>query len=343
MPPLHRPQRTAELFAARFGPQPVSTQQALESGLTRAALDAAVQRGLLTRPRRGVLALPPPGPTAERSGLLAASAQDGAQVVAALSAARQVVGAGCVVTDDAAALLHGLPRPRARFPEEICFATDGAAFIGPGVRIRTTPIPPEHRTVVDGIPVTTLERTAIDLARGCSLPSALIPLDACARRIIAATTGAEGNSLRCHVHEPSMRSHARDTLHRALRECFGWAGTVVVRQAIDLVEPASESPTESRSRGWFLVAGIRGLRYGVPIAVGGGTYWADFCSPEHRVIGEADGWSKYGGTPEEHRRTLTAERERQTRIETEGWRFARWTSIESERTVVTRMRNALAR
>ena len=107
------------------------------------------------------------------------------------------------------------------------------------------------------------------------------------------------------------------------------------------LDPRSESPLESRSRGWFIRAGIRSLDIGVRIEAQGSTYWADFCSRTHRVIGEADGWSKYGATADDIADALRAERRRQLDLERDGWRFVRWTSDDSEAAVTARMREAL--
>ena len=123
--------------------------------------------------------------------------------------------------------------------------------------------------------------------------------------------------------------------------CRGWPGVVAVRDALRHVDPASESPFESRSRGWFLEAGIRSLEIGAPIRVGATTYWADFCDRERGVIGEADGWEKYGATAEEVQRTLRAERVRQDRLVADGWTVIRWSGADSRWDVVTRMRAAL--
>ena len=96
-----------------------------------------------------------------------------------------------------------------------------------------------------------------------------------------------------------------------------------------------------RSRGWFLAAGITSLEVGVPISVGRRTYWADFCDETRKVIGEADGWIKYGDDLESIKRTIRAEKVRQSDLEGDGWRFVRWMSDEPRGDVVARMTAAL--
>ena len=59
------------------------------------------------------------------------------------------------------------------------------------------------------------------------------------------------------------------------------------------------------------------------------------------MIGEADGWIKYGDDLESFRRTLSAEKVRQSDLEGDGWRFLRWMSDDPRRDVVSRMHAAL--
>ena len=73
--------------------------------------------------------------------------------------------------------------------------------------------------------------------------------------------------------------------------------------------------------------------FGVPLPVlqqqifgaDGIRYRVDFCWPEFKVIGEADGLEKYGDTPAEVRRAKKRERDRQRALEAAGWIVIRWT------------------
>ncbi len=247
-----------------------------------------------------------------------------------------------LASHDSAAVVHGSPRPSVGPPPVVSLIVPGGVdFAGPGLRVRGSGVPAHQRTKVQGIPVTTLARTAVDLARGRRLSSALIPLDGAARLLVAAAAGAAGNDLRRAVRQRDSRQRALAELELALRECFGWPGTVAVRDALLHTDPAAESPLESRSRGWFLEAGLGPLDPGSPIACGGTTYWADFCHPARRVIGEADGWAKYGESLDDARSALERERARQRALETAGWRVVRWSSSDSRRTVVARMSTAI--
>lgn len=332
MPAIHRPSLTRDRFLHRFGHEPVRYGAALERGFSRGELDAAVRRGLLIRPRRGLLAVPVTDTndgSRERHLALLASTLTGSEV-------------DLVVAGESAAIVHGIATPGVVDPSSVTVVTTS----GSGRRVRderrrTAPLPESEHVEVDGLPCTSIARTAVDLARAQRLPSALIPLDSASRLLISQETGATGNRLRQLVREPEPRRMASQRLEQALRSCFGWAGTVAVRSALPFVDPCSESPLESRNRGWFLEAGLGPLNPGTPIRCVGSIYWADFCDPERRVIGEADGWSKYGSTDEEVRRALQQERERSDALQADGWRLVRWTSSHGRAAVVGRMTTAL--
>ncbi len=260
----------------------------------------------------------------------------------AVRAALTAVGPGAFATYDSAALVVDCPRPATSPPGFVSLCIPGARdYTGPGLVVRGSPIGDRFVTVVDGIPTTDLRRTAIDLARSRSLWSALIPLDAAMRAMVGRQSGAEGNDLRQVVRDPAQAHAARAELEYALGAITGWQGVVAARRALRYASPAAESPTESRSRGWFLAAGITTLEVGVPIAVGRRTYWADFCDEKRKVIGEADGWIKYGDDLESIKRSISAEKVRQSDLESEGWRFVRWMSDDPRRDVVARMTAAL--
>ena len=332
MPPLHRPQLTRDCFAALFGDRAVAYAEARAAGFSRAALDAAVGRGMLVRPRRGLISVPP----------VAAGPHLRANHLANLAAALASVSSDASASHDSAALVHGIARPSSAPPSAVqLVGTEAASFVMPGLILRASPLPPHHRVAVDGMAATSIARTAVDLARGRPFHAALIPLDSAARLLIAGATATSGNALRHAVREPEHRAWARAQIAEALDSEFGWAGTVGVHRALPHLDPASESATESRSRGWFLEAGLGALNPGTPIRCGARTYWADFCSPEHRLIGEADGWSKYGDTAPEFRTALGGERERQRDLEADGWGLTRWTSTDRRRTVVDQMARAL--
>jgi hypothetical protein len=316
-------------------------------GLTRGELRAAVARGLLARPRRGVLVIPfgiadaagGSRPRRELTRPVWAAAHE-----SRIRAAIRSVGPRALVSHESAGFLHGLALPSAAEPRIVSLIVPGGVnFDGPGLRVRGSGVPLRDRVVVNDLRVTSPARTAVDLARGRPLPSALIPLDSTARALLASATGSTGNALRRATRDDELRHRARAELELALDACFGWPGTRAVRTALMHIDPAAESPAESRSRGWFLEAGLGPLDPGAPIVCGASTYWADFCDPTQRIIGEVDGWGKYGDSHAELRQALEGERTRQRHLESDGWRLVRWSSSERRGPVVTRMSTALGR
>jgi hypothetical protein len=326
--------------AGRYGSGPVRRQDLLGSGLTRSQLRAAVREGVLVPERHGVLRLADAASavTTHPTDLTHPTVDDvRRRALVALAS----VDRGAVLSGAAAGILLGLPTLDRRLERITAIRPGGVNYDGPDLRLRGSALPPHRITVIGGIPVTSLERTAVDLARGRRLPQALVVLDAAARTLVERMTGFHGEALRYAVLDPAHRRAAVVELETSLAELYGWPGTVAVRAALTHVRPTSESPAESISRGWFLEAGVGPLETGVPLQLPGRTFWADFCSHERRVVGEVDGWGKYGETAQDFRAALSRERDRQLLIEDDGWRVVRWALDQGRRRVVDRMRHAL--
>jgi very-short-patch-repair endonuclease len=341
MPPTHRPVRTAARFAAAFADAVVGVDDVLAAGITLEELRAAVGRGLVVRVVRGRYA------HASAAVALDPWGQREADVQRHLALLRSALGSapdGTCASHASAAFLLGQATPDWDVPLQASLVRPGAANdTGPGFQIRGSGLHADDVDVVGGIPVTSIERTAVDLARSRSPADALVALDSAARSRIARLTGASGNELRYAVLDLALRSEAARLLDLAYRRCFGWPGTVVVREMLPLVDPASESPLESRSRYWFTRAGLRSLRIGQPLSVGGATYFADFLDERSKVVGEADGWGKYGVDLREQREAWDRERSRQGELESDGYRCVRWTTSDRPRAVLDRMLRALQR
>ena len=151
-------------------------------------------------------------------------------------------------------------------------------------------------TVVDGVPVTSMARTVIDLGRRLPFGQALVTADAALRA---------GTS--------------RRQLQDVLRHQWTWP---MVRHAMPVMRWAdgrSESALESWTRSRFIV-----LRLPMPqlqrniFDHGRWVARSDFLFEEYDVVGEADGRVKYL-TDE-----LWAEKQRQDDIEDAGYEVIRW-------------------
>ena len=162
---------------------------------------------------------------------------------------------------------------------------------------------------VNGLPVTTLERTAIDCA--CDLPPAesICVVDA-VFRVLCAPDRFTG---RCRARDPE---ELRAELFRALARQGRRRGVKRVRAVIGIADPFSESPGESVAR---LVVRASGLpapvtQYRYEDREEGRRYYIDLAWPQLRIAIEFDGFMKYV-SPED----LRAEKRRELRLRRGGW------------------------
>ncbi len=172
---------------------------------------------------------------------------------------------------------------------------------------------------VDGLRVTSLARTIVDVARTLSRPRALVIGDSALRS------------------DPSARSD----LPRILAASRGRTGIVAAESVARLLDGRSESVGESLSR-------LRMREAGLPIpdlqpeivARDGRRYRVDFLWRDLGVIGEFDGLGKY---TEHHR--LLAEKAREDALRDLGFEVIRWNWAELSRfdVVVGRFERAVLR
>ena len=211
-----------------------------------------------------------------------------------------------------------------------------------GLRVHGTPLPEEFVTVVDGARVTTVARTAADLARGGDLPAALLAMDGALRLLLGRRIHDLDRRLRSGTVAAPEVEAARALLTAAAEPMRSWAGARTLFAGIAHADPASASPFESWSRGWMLTVGLPTPELNVPVLGGSGRRcFGDFVWREHGLIGEADGVAKYGATAGEIRAALREERERQADLEAAGWRVVRWVTGDRGAQVVARVSRAL--
>lgn len=312
------------------GPWPLSALTGL--GWTEEHVRRAVAAGALVRLRRGVYRLAPGHPVIPRGGDIDTSGSGAPPAGAGRLPDR--VQAALLAAPAPAWLCHltagetegiWLPRDRDRL---VHLAIPGVHDdVVNGVRTHGSELPVRFVTMKDGVPVTTTARTAVDIARYRGLPDALMVLDSAARIIGGARSTRD-------LRHPGRRALAQELAMDQLREAYGferrWPGARSVRYALDYVDVASESPHESWSRGWIIASRIALPEAAVPlVGASGREWWVDFVWRRQRIIGEADGFGKYGSTDAEVRRALIAQRERQLDLEAAGWRFVRWDTAEN--------------
>ncbi len=140
-----------------------------------------------------------------------------------------------------------------------------------------------------------------------------------------------------------MGLHARMVTTSQLREWIashaGYRGIGTLRRAIELAEPAAESPMETRLRLLLMLAGLPKPRVQVSLRDGRGIVMAraDLYYPGRRLVIEYD-----GGTQGD---SLAADNRRQNRLIDAGCRILRFTAVDvlqTPATTVALVRRAIA-
>lgn len=183
-----------------------------------------------------------------------------------------------------------------------------------------------------GRPVTSLARTAVDLAAGRVLPDALVILDGAARLLCAGMVVA-----------PRRSDYANRRLADAAREMLQQASLTRrpcgLGSAIALADPSRESAPESLSAGHFQLAGLPTPAYQAALDSPLGRLYPDFYWPEQRLIGECDGAVKYTDDG-----AYVREKEREQALRDLGYSMVRWLAKEimvTPQLVVERVARAL--
>lgn len=189
-----------------------------------------------------------------------------------------------------------------------------------GLAILPAQYEPQHVIVLDELLVTTVARTAMDLARGCPLERALVPIDH------ALTLGVP-----------------RGALVEIAVYMKGWPGSAVFRPALDMASALAESGLESMARGLIRRADLPDPELQGRIRGSSGkTYRVDMVWRAPRVILEIDGRSKY----DEPERPLFKEKQREDDLRRADWDVLRWTyedMFEGDRPAVSWLKRALLR
>lgn len=291
-------------------------------GLTADEIKRMVLRGELARVRRGAYARDRTSPKADDSYDLRTPHR---RLIAATEAQ---LHPRAVLSHGSAAAVWGLPL----FPGMVRHVHVTRDRRGGGVRrsvvfVHGSPIRDDDRVVVDGLVVTTLARTAVDLGRTLTYDQAVAVADA------AAAGGAD----------PLRLAESLDQAGR-------WYGAPQARRAIGFADPRSESVGESFSRIRLDDLGLPppDLQFEVFDELGHLLGRSDFAWPELRTLGEFDGRVKYGRlrrpgeTVEEavHREKL-----REDALRDHDWQVVRWIWEDLSRPEVIddRLRRAFAR
>jgi len=173
-----------------------------------------------------------------------------------------------------------------------------------------------ERSIAQRLPVTSRVRTLADLGRCLPLVEAVAALDAALHKRL----------LKMSDLVAWLEMHKR------------FPGNVRLRRAIELAEPATESPMETRLRLLLILAGLPRPQVQVPLHDDKGRFIGrpDLYYPTQRLAVEYDGAT--------HRETMTADHRRQNRLLNAGYRLLRFTAadvLSTPDSVVRLVRQAL--
>lgn len=234
------------------------------------------------------------------------------------------LGADVVVAHESAAAIWSLRTPHLvpQDSRELMIIRTRESFGSrrmPEVRVLPSQVAATQIVEVDGVRVTSLARTALDVARGCRFERALVPLD----------------------HASALGASAEE-FTRLARYMTGWPGSRVFRPAIAFANPLAESGLESMARGCALAQGLPAPTAQLPlVGASGASYRGDLAWPDAHVILEVDGREKYDVGAS----AVFAERTRQRDLTEAGWTVVRMTYEEifqPERTRWSELAAALA-
>ena len=279
-----------------------SSPDPLLAGFAAHELARLTRRGELVRVRRGTY-LPggaaAPDPAGRHRQLVEAT--------------WPLLGDGAVLSHVSAAVLHGLPVWNDRLTRVQVTRTDGRGKRRGNVHVHVAPLLDEEVAEIAGLPVTSLGRTVVDLARVLPLGQAVAAGDAALRVGLCA-----------------------GVLERDLGAAAGRPGVAAARRAVDLLDARSESPWESSSRVTLHQIGLppTSLQHEVFDGRGRLVARADFGWEEHRTLGEFDGRTKYdqllrpGQTAAD---VVHAEKRREDAVRDLDWQMVRWGAVDLER------------
>jgi hypothetical protein len=299
--------RNGRAMHVPLAPGLILTADAVASGCDDRQLARACEAGHLVRVSRGAYVTPETWSELDPRGR---------QALRAVAAARTRRRTDLALSHESAALVWGLPTwgwPRG--PVEFLAAGDGRAHTTPDVRVRLAPTGEDDVTSLDGVSVTSLRRTVLDLLSTRDRAQSVVLVDHVLRT--GALTRADLTDLL------DTRPGARNRRRAAWAVAFG--------------DARAESPGESVSRVLASDAGFVSPQLQRPFSDARGPIGVvDFFFPDpdgsgRGRIGEFDGDVKYlggqfrqGRTPEQ---VVAEEKAREDRLRalatTTG--FVRWT------------------
>ncbi|RAU97086.1 hypothetical protein DQP58_08860 [Mycobacterium colombiense] len=220
-----------------------------------------------------------------------------------------------IVAGISAAAVHGAEWVDVTAPLELLHGNRNPS---PGLRIHSDRIEDDELILIDGVPVTTPARTAVDLGCWYPLDEAVPLIDDLLR-----TTD-------CKIAEIQL-----------LAERYpGRRGIQLARNAIGLADAGAQSPRETWVRLLLTRAGLPRARTQIPVSdeFGDVTYYLDMGWEDLKVAVEYDGEQH-----RQNRRQYTWDVRRRETLERLGWIVVRVVAGDRPAEIISRVRGALAR
>jgi hypothetical protein len=254
----------------------LTTADLATAGLSPAAIRTRLRRGDLARVGLGFYV----------TRAVAAKVRDHPQGELLLAAAVAVRGRGpgTVASHDTAAVLHGLDlltRP-GRDVTVTRPPGSGSQQGRPGVVLKIAQIPARQTASRCGVPVTSVARTVVDIARASPFRAGVVTADSALR----------------------LKLTSRDELRAVLASCRQWPGAAGAADVVEFADRLSESALESICRVAFRDLGLPPPELQVRVGGEHGEIGrADFFWKQFAMIAEADGALKYAD-PDKARQQL---------------------------------------
>jgi hypothetical protein len=279
-----------------------TTAELLSAGLSAGRIRRLVRDGALCPLRPGVYAPAATVAALVRNARDDRARQSGGQLLR-VAATLAVTGSHSAGSHRSAALVYGLGLV-GREAESVAEITrapgDQGSYTGRrGVRVHIAALPADHVVSYRGVPLTTVPRTVVDLAR--TLPF------------------AQGVAVADSALYAGLTS--KSELAAVIGDCPRWPGLQRARAVTAFSDARSESVLESLSRAAFRQAGLPPPDLQVWVGDDGEVIGrVDFLWRRYRTIGEADGALKYQ-TPARARTQL----ERDARLRAAGYEVVHFT------------------
>lgn len=237
-------------------------------------------------------------------------AADGVSFEARLLAARDHLPSGAVLCGSTAAWVHGVSWfTEPTTPIELALPHAARVRCRSQLVVRARSLHPDDVVLSPWGPVTTVARTAYDLARNRSVLTSVPRLDALAR------TPGTGSAAARRLGSPPTGRLDLDAVARIVERNAGARWIRRVPEALDLVDAGAESPRESALRVRLALAGLPRLETQIPVVDGARTVaWLDM------------GWRtlrlgiEYDGAHHDDPNQVARDRARLNAIHACGWR-----------------------